>query len=39
MIRETGADEDDDVDLNKLSSGELKELKRQASDWCDDNGI
>ena len=39
MIRETGADGDSSVNLNSLSKKRLQELKRDAKNWCNDNGL
>lgn len=39
MIREIGTDEDIAVNLNNISTKRLQELKKDAKEWCDDNGL
>ena len=39
MIREIGADEDDTVDMNSFSAKRLRSLKKEAKEWCDNNGL
>ena len=39
MIQESGADEDDTIDLNNFSNKRLRNLKRDAKEWCDENGL